>query len=321
MTHPRQQGRGCSIKVDYKPSSVPRGKGVYGPKRPSSSSCCEVAAIHLGPALPQGSSGQPGGWSGYVIAPLFGLAPGGVCPAPAVTGRAVSSYLAISPLSACADGVFLLHFPSGRPAPPLAGAHARRCSDFPPLDVSRSGRPSALVGLDDSSAGPLFNAVYRDRRRFVAGATGPRRSSTSARSGLTMTRSKRMDMACLATFISCPVAASTSDAVSPRESLPFALAARALPRFSSGNLSLPMSPWPEATDLIAFMNSRSAVVTSAACLAEEMRLATWDPTRDTRPDLASCNNWSLTSCSSSAARHAACPSTLPLPDPVPPGHS
>ena len=91
MKHPRQRGRGCSIKVDYKPSSVPCDRGVYGLVRPSSSPYSMVAAIHLGSALPQGSSGQPGGWSGCVVAPLFGLAPGGVCTAPAVTGRAVSS--------------------------------------------------------------------------------------------------------------------------------------------------------------------------------------------------------------------------------------
>ena len=151
MKHPRRVRRGCLIKVDCKPSSVPCGGGVYGPERPSSSPCGKVAAIHLGPALPHGSSGQPGDWSGCVIAPLFGLAPGGVCPAPDVTARAVSSYLAISPLSGIADGVFLLHFPSGRPAPLLAGAHARRCSDFPPLDSPRSGRPSTLVWPDDNS--------------------------------------------------------------------------------------------------------------------------------------------------------------------------
>ena len=99
VKHPRQQRRGCSIKVDCKPSSVPCDAGVYGLGRPSSSPRSKAAAIHLGPPLPEGSSGQPGGWSGCVIAPLFGLAPGGVCPAPGVTVRAVSSYLAISPLS------------------------------------------------------------------------------------------------------------------------------------------------------------------------------------------------------------------------------
>ncbi len=123
------------------------------PDRPSSSHRPRVAAIHLVPMLPPGSSGQPGSCPGLVIAPLFGLAPGGVCTAPAVTGRAVSSYLAISTLSQRKnrqDGVFLLHFPSGRPAPLLAGALARRCSDFPPPATRRRRPPIRLDGMDDS---------------------------------------------------------------------------------------------------------------------------------------------------------------------------
>ena len=94
--------------------------------------CAGAAAIYLAPPLPTGSSGQPGDWSGAVV-PLFDLAPDGVCHAPGVATGAVSSYLAISPLSRMTGTVcFLWHFPSGRPAPPLAGILARWCSDFPP---------------------------------------------------------------------------------------------------------------------------------------------------------------------------------------------
>jgi len=38
-----------------------------------------VAVIYLDRRLPDGSSGLPGGTAGHRIAPLCGLAPGGVC--------------------------------------------------------------------------------------------------------------------------------------------------------------------------------------------------------------------------------------------------
>ena len=214
-----------------------------------------------------------------------------------------------------------MHFPSGCPAPLLAGAHARRCSDFPPLDMSRSGRPSTLVWPDDSSAGTLADADYKGRRRRCGGLAGALRSSISAPWGLTTTRSNRADMASLAMLMSCPVTASINDIASPRGPLLLASAARAPRRFASGNVRLTMLPWPEATDLNAFMNSRSAVAMVAAFLAEGMGFSKLDPARERRPDLASCNNWSRTIPSSSVARQEACPSTLSLPGPAPPGHS
>ena len=54
--------------------------------------------IHLGCASPRTSSGLPGNSAGRAIVPLFGLAPGGVCPATTVASRAVRSYRTISPL-------------------------------------------------------------------------------------------------------------------------------------------------------------------------------------------------------------------------------
>ena len=55
-------------------------------------------AIPLGRALLRGSSDQPAGDAGRVIACLFGLAPGGVCHAVRVATSAVGSYPAVSPL-------------------------------------------------------------------------------------------------------------------------------------------------------------------------------------------------------------------------------
>jgi len=53
------------------------------------------AVIHLGRQLPAGSSNLPGDSASRAIAPLFGLAPDGVCRAASVTRRAVGSYPAL----------------------------------------------------------------------------------------------------------------------------------------------------------------------------------------------------------------------------------
>ena len=63
-----------------------------------------VAAIPLGHLLPDTSSNQPGRQAEKAVqgcphAPsLFGLAPGGVCPAASVASCAVRSYRTVSPL-------------------------------------------------------------------------------------------------------------------------------------------------------------------------------------------------------------------------------
>ena len=77
--------------------------------------------------------GQPGESSSRVILSLFGLASGGVYPPSRLLAQAVSSYLTISPLpfGEPKGGLFLLHFPSGRPAPRCRGHHALRSPDFP----------------------------------------------------------------------------------------------------------------------------------------------------------------------------------------------
>src|SRR5258706_4153753 len=62
--------------------------------------CGIPAVIHLGRQLPAGSSNLPGDSASRAIAPLFGLAPDGVCRAASVTRSAVGSYPAVLRLSA-----------------------------------------------------------------------------------------------------------------------------------------------------------------------------------------------------------------------------
>jgi hypothetical protein len=57
--------------------------------------CGIPAVIHLGRQLPAGSSNLPGDSASRAIAPLFGLAPDGVCRAASVTRSAVGSYPAV----------------------------------------------------------------------------------------------------------------------------------------------------------------------------------------------------------------------------------
>ena len=89
---------GLSRKRACKPSSVPLRTRVYARWAGFVPMHARAATIYLAPALPPGSSGQPGDWSGAVSLYLalhrmgFALTPG-------VTTGAVSSYLAISPLS------------------------------------------------------------------------------------------------------------------------------------------------------------------------------------------------------------------------------
>ena len=56
------------------------------------------AIIPLGRLSPDASSDLPGNGAGRASVSLFGLAPGGVCPATAITNSAVRSYRTISPL-------------------------------------------------------------------------------------------------------------------------------------------------------------------------------------------------------------------------------
>ena len=100
LTRLRRAERPCQPKEACKPSSVSEMPLVYAPTNRSLLPMAGPAAtIYLGPSLPAGSSSQPGDRPDALF-PLFGLAPDGVCLASDVTTRAVSSYLAFSPLSA-----------------------------------------------------------------------------------------------------------------------------------------------------------------------------------------------------------------------------
>ena len=120
-----------------------------------------AAVIYLGPPLPTGSSGQPGDGTDAQF-PLLGLAPDGVCLASDVTAGAVSSYLAISPLPEL-GGVFLWHFPSGHPAPPLAGILSGEARTFLSPGLCRgSDRPATLVR--DSVPPSVRRCQFTERR-------------------------------------------------------------------------------------------------------------------------------------------------------------
>jgi len=155
------------------------------------------AAIHLGPALPQGSSNQPGRSRGETplpcafrpgAPPLFGLAPDGVCHAVAVAGSPVRSYRTLSPLpvpvraiggllsvalslgfgrAALTDGRFL----AGRALPAILVSWS---PDFP-----RTGRPDAAARLPGAGA---VNSGKRPAGKRNYRVTPRSRSSSSANS-------------------------------------------------------------------------------------------------------------------------------------------
>ena len=129
------------------------------------SSLAAGTAIPLGRASRRASRDQPGRRGGNAPAahggtlpvatvirrpPLFGLAPGGVCPAAPVTGGAGRSCRPVSPLPAgsclLARAVCSLwHFPWGRPRRPLTGTAFPWSPDFPPPGLRLRAIPAAAV--------------------------------------------------------------------------------------------------------------------------------------------------------------------------------
>ena len=113
-----------------------------------------VATIPLGDGSRRRSSNQPGRRAGTAhLPPLFGLAPGGVCHAAAVTGGAVGSYPTLStwPDRSPVD-CFLWHFPWGRPRRPLTGTVVPWSPDFPRprLREAAAARPSGGGGYSEA---------------------------------------------------------------------------------------------------------------------------------------------------------------------------
>ena len=117
--------------------------------------------IHLGCTLPHTSCNQPGQRSGEHepaclckarLPPLFGLAPGGVCRAASVAGRAVRSYRTLSPLPLPVSGheavCFLWHFPWSRLRRTLSGTVSPWSPDFP----HNAPDPGRIRGIARSSS-------------------------------------------------------------------------------------------------------------------------------------------------------------------------
>ena len=102
-----------------------------------------------------------------VQSPLLGLAPDGVCPAPDVTTGAVSSYLAISPLSALGGRYVSVALSVGSPRPAVSGHPTRKSSDFPPprrigAAVARPSCAPLDDNTDETTAVLQTALIFRD---------------------------------------------------------------------------------------------------------------------------------------------------------------
>ena len=105
-----------------------------------------TTVIYLGCLLPSSSSNQPGSIRPRRPTPIFDLAPGRVCHAPAIAGGAVSSYLPFSPLPHARKRkavYFLWHYPSK--SLDVIQYLALWSPDFPPTAPKRDKRPSNLT--------------------------------------------------------------------------------------------------------------------------------------------------------------------------------
>ena len=124
--------RAFGVAAVRKPDSVPTVR-----RRPvgDGHSSGAVVADRLVRPYPGASGGPP--------APLFGLAPGGVCRAVPVTGDAVSSYLAFSPLprAFAGGGSFSVALSSGSPPPGVTRHLALWSPDFPRRDAALRSVP------------------------------------------------------------------------------------------------------------------------------------------------------------------------------------
>ena len=124
-----------------------REKRREAPCKPGSVSPRGATAISLGPTSRPASNDLPGrhGAGRRREPSLFGLSPGGVCPADPVTRTAVRSCRTVSPLPRSVRTVAvssLWHFPWSRDRLPLATTLTRGARTFLPA-LRRSGRPDA----------------------------------------------------------------------------------------------------------------------------------------------------------------------------------
>ncbi len=110
--------------------------------------------IHLGRSSPSASSDLPENTRGprAAVEPralLFGLAPGGVCPATPVARCAVRSYRTISTLPVPKDlgGVFSVALSVGSRRPGITWHPALRSPDFPPPRTAAAIRPTPVLNL------------------------------------------------------------------------------------------------------------------------------------------------------------------------------
>lgn len=122
-----------------------------------------MVTISLGPALPTGSSDQPGDWPGVLRPPIRSCSRWGLH-GRRVTTPPVRSCRTISPLPRLLahgekrrGGMFLLHSPWGRPPWALPSIFARRSSDFPLPAQGGQRPPSRLDVLRVQGTGTIGN--------------------------------------------------------------------------------------------------------------------------------------------------------------------
>ena len=120
------------------------------------------AVIYLREPLPAPSSRQPGREPGQPIASLFALAPDGVCQADALLRRWCALTAPFQLFSRVArESSFLWHFPSGRPARPLAGILPCGARTFLiARPKRRAPRPSSPLSQGVIIAALLENETY-----------------------------------------------------------------------------------------------------------------------------------------------------------------
>lgn len=118
-------------------------------------------AIYLDLLLPAGSSSLPGTQRATVLS-LSGLASGGVYTAFPVTRKAVSSYLAFSPLPVFTGGYFLLHYPGSYLHRTLSGTLPCEARTFLICTISRCGCLCCSLTLR------YFNMTYRKCKDFAS---------------------------------------------------------------------------------------------------------------------------------------------------------